>query len=161
MATGPAEAVAREFAVAALAPQAELELDVPDIGLPSSAKLVALQEKRRPGRPPGSPNKRVEDVARALLAKGDPLAMLWAMAMTPADEYVAAGLSLADALTTKRLAADGALPFLHQRKPVAVEVGGVLPMLVMADPRAYAAPAIDGGEIKEIQVVSEGAGGQV
>lgn len=95
------------------------------LGLPDSPSAVALREKRRGGRPPGARNKRAEDVARAVIeGLGDPLLHLAAIATADVGELMAHGLSAHEAIQEKRLAAIGVLPYLHQRKPLAVDVTG-------------------------------------
>lgn len=95
------------------------------LGLPESRHAEALREKRRGGRPPGAKNKRAEEVARFVLERlGDPLVQLVAIATAPVDELMAAGLKPAEAFAEKRLAAIGVLPYLHQRKPIEVDVTG-------------------------------------
>ena len=102
-----------------LEPQPELML-----GLPETAKGMALAERRRAGRPQGARNRRVEDVARWVLDHmGDPLLVQAQVAVMPVAELAAAlGCSPMDALAAQRLAAAQVLPYLHQRKPIAVDV---------------------------------------
>jgi hypothetical protein len=160
-----AETVARERAMAAFEPQ-------PELGLPQTGTLVALRERRGPGRPPGARNRRAEDVAREVIERlGDPLVMLAALAMTPADELVAAGLPLAEALAEKRLAAIAVLPFLHQRKPLAVDLRNQqvvhLTISTGAEPSADSGESgcngvvLDAAEIVENQRISGEADGPV
>ena len=110
--------VASARAEAVLAPQPDL------LGLPESPSRDVVRERRSAGRPPGSRNKRVEDAARfAVEAFGDPLLVLVQLATMDAEELkVAAGCSLLEAIAEKRQAAIAVLPYLHQRKPLAVDV---------------------------------------
>lgn len=107
--------VARE-----LFPQADL------LGLPVTPAMVATATAagRKAGRPPGSRNRRDEDIARLLLERfGDPLAHQVAVATMGVDELAAAlGCSRIEALAEKRLAAQVVMPYLHSRKPLAVDV---------------------------------------
>jgi hypothetical protein len=112
------------------------------LGLPESRHAEALREKRRGGRPPGARNKRAEEVARFVLERlGDPLVQLVAIATAPVDELMAAGLKPAEAFAEKRLAAIGVLPYLHQRKPIEVDVTGrQVVYLAIGDVAAEASP---------------------
>jgi hypothetical protein len=164
MASEAAEAVARQRALAAFEPQPEL-LPLPELGLPQTVELVALQERRRVGRPAGARNRRAEDVAREVIERlGDPLVMLASLAMTPIDELRAAGLGLAEAVTEKRLAAIAVLPYLHQRKPLAVDLTNrqaVSLTLIIGDAPAGEAVEFTDAEIVEIQQLSEVPGDAV
>lgn len=92
------------------------------LDLPSPPSAEAARE-RRAGRPRGARNKRIEDVARAVVEHlGDPLVHLVAIATAPVDELVAQGLTVQEALVEKRLAAIGALPYTHQRQAQRVDV---------------------------------------
>lgn len=76
------------------------------------------------GRPAGKRNLRNQRVADFVLATvGDPLIELTRMAMLPVEHLAAAlGCSKAEAFAEKRLCAMGALPYLHQRQAIAVDV---------------------------------------
>ena len=115
-----AAAVAAERVAAALEPQPALfEL----AGLPSTVHLQALRERRGPGRPPGARNRRSEDVARWVIEHlGDPLVTQAAIAVTPVEELVAAGLTVAEAFAERRQSAAMVLAYLHKRQPLAVDV---------------------------------------
>ena len=125
---------------------------------------LALPQDRRPrGRPAGQRNVRVQRTADYLLARyRDPLEGLVAMAAMGVDELASAlGCTKLEAFGEKRQCATAAIPYLHSRMPIAVNVSVDLPMLVMADPRDFAAAETVEGEIEEIQVVSEGENGKV
>lgn len=81
---------------------------------------------RSRGRPQGSRNLRNQRIAGYLLTKyRDPLEGLVAMAGLGVDELAAAlGCSKAEAWAEKRLCAVAAIPYLHQRQPLAVDLTG-------------------------------------
>lgn len=103
--------------------------------------------KRRVGRPPGSPNRTTLQLQRLLLARGyrDPAEFLAAI-VTGDPRQLAADLAgkpldlvtFAEALEVAKLqrqAADGLMPYFHQKMPTAVEVKGDAPrqLIVMGD----------------------------
>jgi hypothetical protein len=98
-------------------------LGLPELA-PGTKGAAAIQERRsKGGRPLGARNKRIEDVARAVVEHlGDPLVHLVAIATAGVDELVAIGLKPSEAFAEKRLAATAALPYLHQRQAVRVDV---------------------------------------
>lgn len=152
---------AEQRALAAVEPQPAL-FDDADLGLPASVALAGLQDRRRgPGRPPGSRNRRAEDAARTCIELlGDPLVMLVALAMTPVDELVAAGLTVHEAIVEKRQSARDALPYLHQRKPQAIDVTGLQVVhLTIGDVPGGGGEVVEiaAADFVEIQQVSEGA----
>ena len=119
----------------------------------------------KPGRPPGARNKRREDIARFVLEEiGDPLLHQAALAVMPADELAAAaGCSIMEAVTEKRLAAAVVLPYLHQRQAVAVDFTGHVPVfltLVDGSGPVNTAP-LTIVDVVENQQVSEGDGDAV
>ena len=150
--------------MAAFEPQPALFGDA-ELGLPVPTRAVEARVARGPGRPPGSRNKRAEDAAREVIERlGDPLVMLAAIAMTPVADLMAVGLSVAEALTEKRLSAQAVLPYLHQRKPLAVNVDGrqVVHLTIGGlAPGPSEGVAIDVAECVEIQAVSDVADGEV
>lgn len=81
---------------------------------------------RQRGRPQGSRNLRNQRIANYLLARyRDPLEGLVAMAALGVDELAASlGCSRAEAFAEKRLCAVAAIPYLHQRQPLAVDLTG-------------------------------------
>jgi hypothetical protein len=103
--------------------------------------------KRRVGRPPGSPNRTTLQLQRLLLARGyrDPAEFLAAIVTNDARQLAAdlAGkplelVTFAEALEVAKLqrqAADGLMPYFHQKMPTAVEVKGDAPrqLIVMGD----------------------------
>lgn len=103
----------------ALFPQAEL------LGLPAMPERQGeAVARRKAGRPPGARNRRDEDVARLLVERfGDPLAHLVAVATMDTEELaLRLGCTTLEAAQEKRLAAQVAMPFLHSRMPVRVDV---------------------------------------
>lgn len=98
-------------------------LGLPELA-PGSKGAAAIEARRsKGGRPLGARNKRIEDVARAVVEHlGDPLVHLVAIATAGVDELMAIGLKPSEAFAEKRLAAQAALPFLHQRQAVRVDV---------------------------------------
>ena len=146
------EAAIRDRAQAALVPQPAL---LP-LGLPPEKHPNQAGPRRKAGRPPGARNRRTEDVAREIIERlGDPLVELVALATMPVAELMAHGLTLEAALAEKRLAAIGALPYLHQRKSPEAVVNFQLPNLVMADPATFLPAQTVEGQIEEIQDLSE------
>ena len=114
--------VGQAVAQAAIAPQPDL-LDT--VGLEFTQRVDEVRQRRaKAGRPPGARNKRQEEAARYVVETlGDPLLSVAAIAVMPAAELAAAlGCSLIEAVTEKRLAAQVVLPYLHSRKPLAVDV---------------------------------------
>jgi hypothetical protein len=137
-----------------LAPQPALDFDF--LGLPTNAGAEAVLEKRRAGRPPGSRNKRAEHQARlAVQAFDSPSIQLLAMGSLPVEALMRHGLTFKEAMEEKRLNLTAAAPYFDQKKPIAVEHAGALPMLVMADPRSFTVASMVDGDIEEIQDLSE------
>ncbi len=114
--------VAAERVADALMPQGDL------LGLPpmptTKAEVAARAAQRRAGRPPGSRNRRMEDAARtAIEAFGEPLLRQVAVATMDAEELAARmGCTVLEAIQEQRLAAVAVLPYLHSRRPLAVDV---------------------------------------
>ncbi len=103
--------------------------------------------KRGVGRPPGSPNRTTLQLQKLLLARGyrDPAEFLAAI-VTGDPRQLAADLggkplkevSFAEAIEVAKLqrqAAEGLMPYFHQKMPTAVEVKGDAPrqLIVMGD----------------------------
>lgn len=154
------EAAGAERAADALAIQHEL-------GLPETARLVELRQKRgQAGRPPGARNKRSEEVARYVIETlGDPLVHLAAIATMRIDELAAAlGCSAFEAAQERRLAAAVVLPFLHRKQPMAIDVTGRSVVYLTIHDGPPAAPQTENGQVVEVveyQEVSEDAGDAV
>lgn len=94
------------------------------LGLPVTAESAALMERRGPGRPAGSRNRRTAEWADYLLAKyRSPLETLTAISAMRVDDLAAQlGCKPIEALMEIRLAAIAVGPYLHQRAPVAVDL---------------------------------------
>lgn len=93
-------------------------LDLPD----TPAVRNALE--KRIGRPPGARNRRTVEMVKYLLSRYvSPLEFLAQTWSTP-DEVLAAQLECKklEARQERRLAAAMALPFVHQKMPIAVDV---------------------------------------
>ena len=116
----PADA---ELAIVAAERVAEAFAIQQDLGLPASPRLVAAQERRKAGRPPGSRSRHSASAAAHVLSViGDPLLHQAAIATMGVEELMALGLTIEKALEEKRLSAALVLPYLHQRQALAVDV---------------------------------------
>lgn len=90
------------------------------LGLPPGPSLEAAVT-RKAGRPKGARNRRLEDVARAVVQHlGDPVVILAGIASLGLDEMMAVGLTADQAFSQKRLAAAELAKYTHQRKPIEV-----------------------------------------
>lgn len=89
-----------------------------------AGKALFPAEKRGPGRPWGSRNKRTERTVQWLLQRyRDPRAVLLEIAEANVGDLAARlGCSLYEALQEKRLCAQAVLPYVAQRQPLAVDV---------------------------------------
>jgi hypothetical protein len=116
--TGLAAVVAEAGAGDALADEL-----APDAAVRDLLGMVLPERRVVPGRPPGRRNVRNQRIADYLLARyRDPLEGLVAMAGMGVTELAAAlGCSPHEAFIEKRLCAQAALPYLHQRQPIAVD----------------------------------------
>lgn len=129
-----AEAAAEEEQLSLLDPLTAEEIsDVrDDIG--HHAGLVTVMRearKRRAGRPKGVRNKRTDDFARYILQFGqDPAVTLMQIQSTPAEELVARSqmidppkrrMAMQDANSLIARCAEALMPYIHSKKPVAVD----------------------------------------
>ena len=100
----------------------------------TAAEAVASGE-RRIGRPPGARNRRTQDMVRWLLdVRGlkPPLEFLLEVTGKTTAELVDMGVKAEEALKLKVHAAVAALPYVHQKQPMAVEaVGKTAGLLVL------------------------------
>lgn len=100
----------------------------------TAAEAVASGE-RRIGRPPGARNRRTQDMVRWLLdVRGlkPPLEFLLEVTGKTTAELVGMGVKAEEALKLKVHAAVAALPYVHQKQPMAVEaVGKTAGLLVL------------------------------
>lgn len=97
------------------------------LGAPAAvvAHGAQLREARRGGRPAGARNKRLDEVARQIRERfGDVLMRQVAVATMPLADLLAIGLKPAEALAEQRLSAVTVLPYIEQRRPLAVDVTG-------------------------------------
>lgn len=97
------------------------------LGAPAAvvAHGAQLREARRGGRPAGARNKRLDEVARLVRERfGDVLMRQVAVATMPLADLLAIGLKPAEALAEQRLSAATVLPYIEQRRPLAVDVTG-------------------------------------
>lgn len=143
----------------ALFPQQEL------LGLPPLPETRRGEiERRRAGRPVGARNKRSEDAARVAVERfGDPLLHQVAIATMPTEELAARlGCDPLEAAELQQRAAATCLPYLHSRKPLAVDVRNHRVVhLTIVDPLAPPAAPGEASEVEivdvlEYQAVSEG-----
>jgi len=99
------------------------------LGFPATVEaglLAARREAaRKGGRPPGARNKRLDEIARQVRERfGDVLLQQVAVATMPVADLMALGLKPLEAMQERRLSAAVVLPYLEQRKPLAVDVTG-------------------------------------
>ena len=102
---------------------------LPDILAPvvdGGGEAAAQSGPRRPGRPTGSRNRSTEEWRRYILSNyRSPLVFLAETYCRPVDQLAAElGCKKQEAFKVQVAAAKEALPYLHQRQPLAVEVGG-------------------------------------
>jgi len=104
------------------------QLDIEDLlGLPpppAPEPGAPTPEPRRPGRPPGSRNKRTLDWINYLLSRyASPLEVLAQMTVARVEDLARdLHCTRLEAWQEKRHAAIGLAPFLHQRQPLAVNL---------------------------------------
>lgn len=103
------------------APEAE-QLDL--LGLPVAHIVGGEVRPRGPGRPPGARNRRTEDWEAYLSTRyTHPLETLAQISAQSVDALSKAlGCKPLEALQEKRLAAIALLPFMAQRRPLALDV---------------------------------------
>lgn len=114
-----------------------------------AAKAAGAGERRGPGRPAGSRNRRSEEMIRFLTdVKGyqPPLQVLaetWSRPVRDLAQQLE--VDLADAFKLQQAAAMAALPYWHERKPQAIDVTGAdagLLAVFMGSPDAAAGVAL-------------------
>jgi hypothetical protein len=126
------------------------------VGMPEDRPaLQQLQERRRAGgRPPGARNKRLDEVARLVRERfGDVLLQQVAVATMPLADLLALGLKPAEALAEKRLSAATVLPYIEQKRPIAVDVTGRSVVHLTLD--------VGGAEVLAFQGVADAAGAEL
>jgi hypothetical protein len=99
------------------------------LGFPATVEAGLLEARReaarKGGRPPGARNKRLDEIARQVRERfGDVLLQQVAVATMPVADLMALGLKPLEAMQERRLSAATVLPYLEQRKPLAVDVTG-------------------------------------
>lgn len=117
------------------------EIEDAQLALGPLAGTVAVfreARQRRAGRPPGVRNRRTDDFARYIGQFGqDPAITLMQIQSTPTDDLVARSrlvdppkrqMSYADAESLRIRCAEALMPYIHSKKPVAVDatIRGVL-----------------------------------
>lgn len=100
---------------------------------PRAGELTVLNEARKAGRPKGSRNRRTEDFRRYALQFGrHPAITMMEIQNTPPEVLVERSkaldppkrrLSYGDAQALRLRAAEGMMPFIESKMPVAVELG--------------------------------------
>jgi hypothetical protein len=127
------------------------QLAFDDLGLPGTPK-------RARGRPSGQRNKRNQRVADYLLARyRDPLEGLTQMASLGVEDIQAAlGCTKLEAWQEKRLCAIAALPYLHQRQPIAVDLTNRNVVHLTINTGATEAASVGDGETFVLGQIVEG-----
>lgn len=118
------------------AEQPDLLAEEPLLG--GVAKVGRNELPRGPGRPKGARNKRTEELARYILGRyRDPLIGLADVVSTPIDALATAlSCDKLEAAEFWRKCAGELLPYVHQRKPAAIQVEGASAgMLMIVDLR--------------------------
>lgn len=100
---------------------------------PKAGQLAVLEEARKAGRPKGSRNRRTEDFRRFILAHGQhPALTMMQIQSTPPEVLVERSaaidppkrrMSYGDAQALRVRCAEGLMPFIESKQPVAVELG--------------------------------------
>lgn len=151
---------------------------------PEAGRLAVLRharEERKRGRPRGSKNKRTEDFARYLLQFGqDPAITMMQIQSTPPEVLIQASeqpkvhsfqkdgtpnvvterMTYAEAQALRVRCAEGIMPFIHSKKPIAVDqtIRGIVVHEEIGEVRRRG-EAID-GEILGVIAREAGEGGQ-
>lgn len=154
-----------------LEPLTAEELDDAREAMGPGAGLVSVMKearKRRAGRTPGARNRRTEDFARYISQFGqDPAITLMQIQSTPTEELVARSklldvpkrqMSYADAESLRIRCAEALMPYIHSKKPVAVDatVRGVIVQEQFGEIKPARGGVID-GEVLGIGPVGDDA----
>lgn len=129
------------------------------LGLPALTDLQAamIAARRGPGRPKGARNRRTEATLAYLMARHRmPLEGLLAMAEMEVEELaMRLKCSPLDAWQEKRLCWIAALPYCHQRQPLAVDVTDrKIVHLTIVDGEVAPAGADEGGMTLDARIVT-------
>lgn len=129
-----AEEVAKEEQLSLLDPLTADEIHEAREAMGAGAGMITvLQEarKRRAGRPKGVRNKRTDDFARYIAQFGqDPAITLMQIQSTPTEDLVMRSrlldppkrqMSVGDAESLRIRCAEALMPYIHSKKPVAVD----------------------------------------
>ena len=134
----------------------ELEDVRNDLGAGAGLIAVMREARARKGRPKGARNKRTDDFARYISQFGqDPAITLMQIQSTPTEELVARSrlldlpkrqMSYSDAESLRIRCAEALLPYIHSKKPVAVDatIRGVIVQEQIGEIRDRAGATIDG-----------------
>jgi hypothetical protein len=120
--------------LAAVEPLSADEIEDARATLGAGAGLVTVlreARKARTGRPPGVRNKRTEDFARYIAQFGrDPAITMMEIQSTSTEELVARSrlvdppkrqMSYSDAASLRIRCAEGLMPYIHSKRPIAVD----------------------------------------
>jgi hypothetical protein len=132
------------------------------LGAGRLAVLRHAREKRRQGRPPGARNKRTDDFSRWLLSQGrHPGAFMMEVVNTPVELLMeASGKSYLECLDRKIRCAEGLMPFLESKKPVAADIslkGDIRLIEEITDPSRVASAVVDGEFVRVLPLDEEAA----
>lgn len=113
-----------------------------------------IAQRRGPGRPPGSRNKRTEEWCDFILSRYRSPLLFLAEAYSRPVEVLAAelGCSNLDAFKAQKSAAEALAPFMHQKQPVAVEISetGVVQLILETSSTLPAGVPGDGATVIEV-----------
>ena len=119
----------------------------------------ATAERRGPGRPPGSRNKRTDEWAEWILGRHtSPLDFLATVYTRPVEMLaLELGCKRLEALKLQVVAAKELAPYVHQKQPVSVNVDQTGVVTLILEPVAPAATGIQGEDalVIEGQVVDQ------
>lgn len=137
-----------------LAPTAEEMVEAREALGPNAGKMAVLREARaRRGRPPGSRNKRTDDLAKYLLGFGQhPAITMMQIQSTPPEVLIEASkqekvhsfsklgearivierMTYSEAQALRTRCAEGLMPYFESKKPVAVDMtfNGVADLII-------------------------------
>lgn len=145
-------------------PSPEEMLEARDLlGYGATGRDVAVEARKRRGRPPGSTNKRTDDFARYILSFGQhPAKTMMEIQSTPTEILMQASKkSYLECLDRRIRCAEALMPYLESKKPVAVDVSfsGVADLVIegVTHSRDEIAELIDGEFIDVADATEEDA----